>query len=92
MPDLDPFESATAYFGASLRQILDTGVTRQDMGHRIKVQTSTVSRLINGSRLNPMLSTVLRTAYAYDMEPATLMPTLAELKAMVASAEGADRD
>jgi len=92
VPDLDPFESATAYFGASLRQILDTGVTRQDMGQRIKVQTSTISRLINGSRLNPMLSTVLRTAHAYGMEPAALMPSLAELRAMVQRAEGAHKD
>lgn len=80
---LDPFHAATGYFGCELQSILDTGVTRKDIAEKIGVQASTVGRLIGGSRVNPYLETVLRTAYAYGKEPAELLPTLADLRAMV---------
>ena len=80
------FEAATAYFGAKLREILDTGATRTDIAMKIGIQGSTVGRLISGARVNALLETVLRTAHAYDMEPSELMPSLSELKAMVAGA------
>ena len=79
----DAFEAATCFFGAKLQEIMDTGLSRRDIAEAAHLQTSTVSRLINGARLNPALGTVLRVAHAFDKEPGDLMPTLAELKQMV---------
>ena len=90
--DLGPFEAAVSKFGATLQELLNTGITRQDIAERCGLQPSTVSRLINGSRQNAYVETVLRVAYAFDIEPAVMLPTLAELKLMVRSADAPQPD
>lgn len=83
---MDPFEAAAGYFGAWLQSKLDEGLTRKDIAMQIKVQASTVGRLIGGDRTNPYLETVLRTAHAFQVEPSTILPSLEELNAMVVAA------
>jgi DNA-binding XRE family transcriptional regulator len=96
--DLGPFEAGTAYFGVQLRHInegtgfrtAEGGFDQKTIARHAHLQTSTISRLVRGARANPYLDTVLRIAHAFDIEPAELMPSLAELKAMVAASGGTD--
>jgi len=89
---MEPFEAATSYFGAWLQSKLDEGLTRKDIAQKINVQASTVGRLIGGSRVNPYLDTVLRTAHAFQVEPSELMPSLEDLNKMVAASASARTD
>ncbi len=86
---MDPFDAATGYFGAWLQGKVDEGFTRKDVAMKVGVQASTVGRLMSGSRSNPYLDTLLRAAYAFQVEPAEMMPKLAELNEMVRRAEDA---
>ena len=83
---MDPFQAAASHFGAKLQELMDTGLTRSDIAERCGVQTSTISRLINGSRVNAYVETVLRVSYAFEIEPGILLPSLDEIKLMVHSA------
>lgn len=89
---LGAYDAGAAYFGVQLRHIHEGtgfragegGFDMKDIAMHAGVQASTVSRLINGVRINPYLDTILRVAIAFDIEPGALLPTLSDLKAMVA--------
>lgn len=89
--DIGPYDGAASYFGVQLRHIQEgtgfrsgqSGYDLQDIGMHAGIQASTVYRLVRGGRINPHLDTILRIAHAFDIEPAVLLPSLADLKAMV---------
>lgn len=98
--DMGPFDAAASYFGVQLLHIHEgtgfrtgqQGFDLQDIGMHAGIQASTVYRLIRGGRINPHLDTILRIADAFDIEPAELLPSLADLKAMVAAARAKPAD
>lgn len=98
--DLGPYEAAASYFGVQLLHIHEGtgfregkgGFEMKDIAMHAGIQASSVSRLIRGARVNPYLDTVLRIACAFDVEPAALLPSLSDLKAMVRAAGGTDPD
>ena len=80
---IDPYIAAAGKLRIELNKILDEGLTLQTVADMTGTQASTISRLARGDRSNPYIDTVLRIALAFNREPASLLPTLEQLRSIV---------
>lgn len=70
-----------AYFAESVHEERTSqDLTLRELASRAALQPSTLSRLENGERSQPTLETVLRVAYALQVEPKHLLPDLSDMK------------